>query len=80
MVLTGWWQGSGPNGEDGLTRMTYSRVEGNAVRQFGQFSADNGATWQTSFDFIYRPHVQAGDRIRKTGPPRLPNRLNRTRL
>lgn len=55
MVLTGWWPKSGPKGEDGLTRMSYSRVEGNAVRQFGEFSADQGLTWQTSFDFIYRP-------------------------
>jgi hypothetical protein len=60
MVLTGWWAGSGPKGEDGLTRMTYSRVEGNAVRQFGEFSADHGLTWQTSFDFVYRPH-KTGD-------------------
>jgi hypothetical protein len=60
MVLTGWWPKSGPKGEDGLTRMSYSRVEGNAVRQFGEFSADQGLTWQTSFDFIYRPH-KAGD-------------------
>jgi hypothetical protein len=59
MVLTGWWAGSGPKGEDGLTRMTYSRVEGNAVRQFGEFSADHGLTWQTSFDFVYRPHKAA---------------------
>ena len=57
MVLTGPWAGSGPNGEDGLTRMTYSRVENNAVRQFGEFSADQGKTWQPSFDFIYRPHL-----------------------
>ena len=56
MVLTGWWRGSGPNGEDGLTRMTYSRIENDAVRQFGEFSADHGLTWQASFDFIYRPH------------------------
>ena len=56
MVLTGWWPKSGPKGEDGLTRMTYSRVEGNAVRQFGAFSADHGLTWQTSFAFVYRPH------------------------
>ena len=61
MVLTGWWAGSGPNGEDGLTRMTYSRVEGGAVRQHGEFSADHGVTWQPSFDFIYRPHDSAGD-------------------
>jgi hypothetical protein len=56
MVLTGWWAGSGPNGEDGLTRMTYSRLEGDAVRQLGEFSADHGLTWQPSFDFVYRPH------------------------
>nr|WP_166176238.1 hypothetical protein [Altererythrobacter segetis] len=59
MVLTGWWPKSGPKGEDGLTRMSYSRVEGNAVRQFGEFSADHGLTWQTSFDFVYRPHKAA---------------------
>jgi hypothetical protein len=56
MVLTGWWPKSGPRGEDGLTRMTYSREAGGAVRQLGEFSADHGLTWQTSFDFIYRPH------------------------
>ena len=56
MVLTGWWPGSGPNGEDGLTRMTYSGLEGDAVRQFGEFSVDHGLTWQPSFDFVYRPH------------------------
>jgi hypothetical protein len=56
MVLTGRWPGSGPNGEDGLTRMTYSRLEAGAVRQFGQFSADYGQTWVTSFDLVYRPH------------------------
>ncbi len=56
MVLTGWWPGSGPKGEDGLTRMTYSRLQDGAVRQLGQFSADHGLNWVTSFDFIYRPH------------------------
>jgi hypothetical protein len=61
MVLTGSWPGSGPGGEDGLTRMTYSRVEGGAVRQFGEFSADNGVTWQPSFDLIYRPHDPSKD-------------------
>ena len=59
MVLTGWWPGSGPKGEDGLTRMSYSRLPGGAVRQFGQFSADHGVTWVTSFDFTYRPHGSA---------------------
>jgi hypothetical protein len=55
MVLTGAWRGSGPKGEDGLTRMTYSRVETGAVRQHGEFSGDHGLTWQTTFDLIYRP-------------------------
>lgn len=59
MVLTGWWPHSGPKGEDGLTRMTYSRIDGNAVRQSGEFSADHGLTWQSSFDLVYRPHVSS---------------------
>ena len=54
MVLTGWWPGSGPNGADGLTRMTYSRLDDGAVRQHGEFSSDHGVTWATSFDFTYR--------------------------
>ena len=61
MVLTGWWPGSGPSGEDGLTRMTYSRAEGGEVRQFGEFSSDHGLTWKPSFDFIYRPHAPGSD-------------------
>jgi len=56
MTLTGWWPGSGPGGEDGLTRMTYYQAEAGAVRQFGEFSADHGLTWVVSFDFLYRPH------------------------
>ena len=56
MILTGFWAKSGPKGEDGLTRMTYSKLDGGAVRQFGQFSGDKGRTWVTTFDFVYRPH------------------------
>ena len=56
MVLAGWWPGSGPNGEDGLTRMTYSPEPNGAVRQHGEFSGDHGISWVTTFDFIYRPH------------------------
>ena len=55
MVLTGWWRGSGPNGEDGLTRMTYSPEPSGAMRQHGEFSGDHGVSWVTTFDFIYRP-------------------------
>ncbi len=58
LVLTGRWKGSGPNGEDGLTRMTYTRQADFSVRQHGEFSGDHGLTWQTTFDLIYRPHKE----------------------
>jgi hypothetical protein len=55
MVLTGEWKGAQGPGKDGLVRMTYSRLEGGAVRQLGQISTDKGASWKPYFDFIYRP-------------------------
>ncbi len=55
MVLTGYWDDVAGPGKDALVRMTYSREEGGAVRQFGEASADHGLTWQTFFDFLYRP-------------------------
>ena len=55
MVLTGYWRGVGPNGSDVLTRMTYSKLEDGSVRQFGEGSTDHGVSWQTSFDFTYKP-------------------------
>jgi hypothetical protein len=55
MVLTGYWDGVGPAGEDQLIRMTYTPRSDGSVRQFGEASTDHGKTWQTSFDFIYRP-------------------------
>ena len=55
MVLTGDWRGAQGPGKDGLVRMTYSRLEGGAVRQFGQISTDKGSTWKPFFDFTYRP-------------------------
>ena len=58
MVLTGMWPGSGPNGEDGLTRMSYTLQDDGSVRQHGEFSGDHGLSWVTSFDLIYRPHVE----------------------
>lgn len=61
MVLTGWWPGSGPGRADGLTRMTYSPLGDGAVRQLGEFSADHGLTWATSFDLIYRPHEEPAE-------------------
>jgi len=54
MVLTGSWPGVA-NGKDGLVRMTYTREPNGAVRQKGDVSTDNGATWSPSFDFLYTP-------------------------
>ena len=55
MVLTGFWPGIGGPGKDGLVRMTYSALEDGSVRQHGEASFDEGLTWTTSFDLIYRP-------------------------
>ena len=55
MVLTGLWRGVAGPGRDALVRMTYSAQEDGSVRQHGEQSKDQGATWATSFDFIYRP-------------------------
>ena len=55
MVLTGYWDGTAPDGGDTLTRMTYSLREDGSVRQHGEASTDHGNSWQTSFDLIYRP-------------------------
>ena len=53
MVLTGTWPS--PGALTTLIRMTYSKDEDGNVRQFGEASTDHGLSWQTSFDFIYKP-------------------------
>lgn len=55
MVLTGFWPGSGPKGENGITRMTYTREPEGAVRQRGEFSSNGGKTWVATFDLLYTP-------------------------
>ena len=55
MVLTGAWKGAQKPGREDLVRMTYSHLDGGAVRQQGQVSTDHGATWKPFFDFTYRP-------------------------
>jgi hypothetical protein len=54
MVLTGFWQGVNGPGKDGIVRMSYTALDQNTVRQFGEVSTDQGLTWSTSFDFTYR--------------------------
>lgn len=55
MILTGLWKGAQKPGEVGLVRMTYTRLPGDEVRQFGEISTDQGATWKPFFDFTYKP-------------------------
>ena len=54
MVITGFWSNANGPGKDGLVRMTYSRLDGGAVRQFGEISSDDGLSWSPFFDFTYR--------------------------
>ena len=55
MVLTGDWRGAQTPGRTDLVRMTYSKLEGGAVRQFGEISTDKGKSWKPFFDFTYKP-------------------------
>ena len=57
MVLTGNWPQ--PGAPQTLIRMSYSKIEDGSVRQHGEASTDHGLSWQTSFDFIYRPKEDA---------------------
>ncbi|HJU56214.1 MAG TPA: hypothetical protein VJ715_16650, partial [Pyrinomonadaceae bacterium] len=40
-------------GKKTLAKMTFSKLPGGDVRQFGENSADEGKTWTTTFDFTY---------------------------
>ena len=55
MILTGLWRDVAGPGQDGLIRMTYSRLPEGAVRQLGELSQDAGGNWKPAFDFTYRP-------------------------
>ena len=55
MVLTGLWRNVIAPGQHALVRMSYTPNADGSVRQHGEQSTDNGISWSTSFDFIYRP-------------------------
>jgi hypothetical protein len=59
MVLQGFWKGVNGPGQDALVRMTYSRNADGSVRQLGEASTDHGLTWSTTFDFTYKPSLEA---------------------
>jgi hypothetical protein len=52
MVITGVWPA--PKNPTQITRMSYAPLADGSVEQRGDTSDDNGQTWQTSFDFIYK--------------------------
>lgn len=54
VVLSGLWPGVNGPGQDGLIRMTYSRLPDGGVRQRGDLSTDHGVTWALNFMFDYR--------------------------
>lgn len=43
-----------PDGSIKMLRMTFSKLDNDKVRQFGERSADEGKTWKTDFDLEYR--------------------------
>lgn len=53
MVLAGPWQRPGTVGQNQILRITYSRLDGDSVRQLAEVSADGGLTWETSSDHLY---------------------------
>ena len=42
-----------PNGSFKILKMTFTKMDANTVRQFGESSTDEGKTWQTDFDLKY---------------------------
>jgi hypothetical protein len=52
MILEG--PGRSPKGEPARSRMTFTPRPDGSVRQHWEYSTDNGASWSTSFDGIYR--------------------------
>lgn len=53
MVLAGPWQRPDRVGQMLVLRITYSRLDGDSVRQLAEVSGDDGLTWETSFDHLY---------------------------
>jgi hypothetical protein len=43
------------SGTPGPVRLTFTPLDGGRVRQFGEVSTDNGATWNVGYDFVYVP-------------------------
>jgi len=55
MRLQGVWPGAAGPGSEPLVRISWTREEAGAVRQFGEISHDEGGSWFPFFDLTYRP-------------------------
>lgn len=58
LYLDGAWTGEAMVLSDGSNRITWTPLEGGAVRQHWEVTADEGATWSTAFDGEYVPARQ----------------------
>jgi len=47
-------EGVGPDGKKTLNKMTFFPKGADQVRQFGETSADGGATWTAEYDLLYK--------------------------
>lgn len=45
---------AGPGGKNFMRRLTFTKLDADTVRQFGERSNDGGNTWTTEYDLEYR--------------------------
>ncbi len=45
---------TGPDGKQFMRRLTFTKLDNNKVRQFGELSNDGGKTWVVEYDLEYR--------------------------
>ena len=55
MVLVARQHGRRPFGPTSLVRMTFTPNPDGTVRQYSDFSPDDGASWSERYDYTYRP-------------------------
>lgn len=58
MVLRGKWKGALGPGTEPLVRIRWTKDTDGSVRQRGESSIDEGATWKPFFDLTYGPAVE----------------------
>lgn len=51
---------TGPKGKNFMRRLTFTKLDGDKVRQFGERSDDNGVSWTVEYDLEYRRKKNQG--------------------